>query len=587
MFSNESESPNTQAGLAPQEGPVAGNGHTTETDIALKAKIKQLEDDLVRAIEINEELYNKALELQDRNAELEDKVSELEQEAETLAMQLQNSWHLGYQKGQSDTLAKIEKEAALAPLAQEKPSQESSTSLEVLCEAIAIADKQPKEEEEDEDDEKEDTQKNLESQEREPEEQDEIHSEEISRAAPSKVTAQSETQEIHLHQEQPVSPQGNYNVILENRAPINSGDIVSKLSWKEIETVYQYSTVAGRPGTNLYFEPYSTHQENVWEPSVTREATSAETEDRSQLEPAPVLQTPPTPAKELSKAQSSTARKIDNIWASDPLEYDPETSTFEGLESVPTVQASKLEAADELDLEKLDIFEGLEDLEDLKSIEVIEDVVLPDLPPPVAASAAPPQPQSITTPEPTSSKAINEQDLRDLIKLRIKNIQDDQIDSKSAMAAVSAPGSQPPQPAQPPKDPSPLDIPRSGVRNKFIGGKATTETAPPTPTPVAAAPKALPPEIRKACMLLGLRQEELTEHAIREAWKKQITQVHPDLEGGDHESAIYLNSAKEQLLKWLSDSTPKLGKKFGAKQEPNPTKTPFTMKGPGSDPHKK
>ncbi|MBX9673295.1 MAG: hypothetical protein K2X70_07630, partial [Candidatus Obscuribacterales bacterium] len=57
-------------------------------------RCERLEADLVRAVEINEDLYNKAVELQERVAELESKVDELEQEAETLAMQLQNSYAL-------------------------------------------------------------------------------------------------------------------------------------------------------------------------------------------------------------------------------------------------------------------------------------------------------------------------------------------------------------------------------------------------------------------------------------------------------------------------------------------------------------
>ena len=44
--------------------------------------------------------------------------------------------------------------------------------------------------------------------------------------------------------------------------------------------------------------------------------------------------------------------------------------------------------------------------------------------------------------------------------------------------------------------------------------------------------------------------------------------VHPDT-GGDTETAIYLNNAKVELVKWIEAQTPKLGKKFGAQQSAN------------------
>lgn len=62
----------------------------------------------------------------------------------------------------------------------------------------------------------------------------------------------------------------------------------------------------------------------------------------------------------------------------------------------------------------------------------------------------------------------------------------------------------------------------------------------------------LPPEIRKACMLLGVRADELTIASVLKAWKQQITApgVHPE-QGGDRESAIYINSAKDALVRWI------------------------------------
>jgi len=77
-------------------------------------------------------------------------------------------------------------------------------------------------------------------------------------------------------------------------------------------------------------------------------------------------------------------------------------------------------------------------------------------------------------------------------------------------------------------------------------------------------------------MLLGVRPEEMTIESVTDAWKRQITSpgVHPD-QGGDTESAIYLNTAKDTVLRWLYDQAPKLGKKWG----PGGPKS-----GPGSKP---
>jgi len=108
-------------------------------------------------------------------------------------------------------------------------------------------------------------------------------------------------------------------------------------------------------------------------------------------------------------------------------------------------------------------------------------------------------------------------------------------------------------------------------RSKFIGGKAAQQ--PPPVSQPAAPVRAVPPEIRKACLILGVRPEELTEAIVIEAWKRQIAApgVHPDL-GGDHEAAVFLNTAKATLVKWLETQGPKLGKKFGGPGGPGPAK---------------
>ena len=72
-----------------------------------------------------------------------------------------------------------------------------------------------------------------------------------------------------------------------------------------------------------------------------------------------------------------------------------------------------------------------------------------------------------------------------------------------------------------------------------------------------------PPELRKWTGVLGLQGADFTPEDVHRAWRKQISspQVHPDL-GGEVESAILLNTAKDSLIKWLESFAPKLGKQF-------------------------
>lgn len=97
---------------------------------------------------------------------------------------------------------------------------------------------------------------------------------------------------------------------------------------------------------------------------------------------------------------------------------------------------------------------------------------------------------------------------------------------------------------------------------KFVGANKSNTASDPMPT----MPRVFPAEIRKACRLLGLNPEELTNRSVvTEAWKREMAKpgVHPDT-GGDTEMAIYLNTAKDTLMRWIDDQSPKLGKKFGS-----------------------
>jgi hypothetical protein len=104
-------------------------------------------------------------------------------------------------------------------------------------------------------------------------------------------------------------------------------------------------------------------------------------------------------------------------------------------------------------------------------------------------------------------------------------------------------------------------------RSKFIGGSKGGAAAN-EPRKPSFVVKQIPPEIRKASHILGLRPEELTQVQVISAWKTLIASpgVHPDL-GGDNDSAVFLNIAKDTLVRWLDKQAPKLGKKFGQPSE--------------------
>ncbi len=224
-------------------------------------------------------------------------------------------------------------------------------------------------------------------------------------------------------------------------------------------------------------------------------------------------------------------------------------------------------AAGGFDLDSMDIFEGLDDYSNLEDIEIIQDVQLN-----------------------ADGNAPSDDELRDLIKNRIRQAKEVVAEApralplrtkeKAAWAANLSAGKPDRSPAKPDRRRAEVPISSPGQSAAPPQGSAPP---PPPPQPAAgqsaSAPsfvRQVPPEIRKACMLLGVRPEEMTIESVTEAWKRQITSpgVHPD-QGGDTESAIYLNTAKDTVLRWLYDQAPKLGKKWG----PGGPKS-----GPGSKP---
>lgn len=74
-----------------------------------------------------------------------------------------------------------------------------------------------------------------------------------------------------------------------------------------------------------------------------------------------------------------------------------------------------------------------------------------------------------------------------------------------------------------------------------------------------------PPEIRKACQVLGLPvEEDFTVDDVLRAWKKRMVadSVHPDL-GGENEYSVLVNTSKDLLIRWQESRLPKSRFGFG------------------------
>lgn len=129
---------------------------------------------------------------------------------------------------------------------------------------------------------------------------------------------------------------------------------------------------------------------------------------------------------------------------------------------------------------------------------------------------------------------LTEDELSDLLKHRFGKTAEEPVEKKEDEAAKKAAGT------------------------RFVGGHRAQQEPPPQGFVV----RTVPPDIRKACLVLGLRPEEITMETVHKAWKTEMTREHPD-KGGDNEIAVYLNTAKDTLYRWLEAQAPKLGKKFG------------------------
>lgn len=169
----------------------------------------------------------------------------------------------------------------------------------------------------------------------------------------------------------------------------------------------------------------------------------------------------------------------------------------------------------------------------------------------VAAAPATPPPLMTPPPIPQNIKALREEGET------TQNFTADELHNLFRNKVLT--GNEAPPPVAPPPEEKPKDPAISTTTKKFVGSKAQSSAE-----PLAAMQRSFPPEIRKACRLLGLNPEELSKQLVVESWKKEMSKpgVHPDT-GGDTEMAIYLNTAKDALVRWCEDQAPKLGKKFG------------------------
>ncbi|HEY9784983.1 MAG TPA: hypothetical protein V6D17_06230, partial [Candidatus Obscuribacterales bacterium] len=276
--------------------------------------------------------------------------------------------------------------------------------------------------------------------------------------------------------------------------------------------------------------------------TINETASEEQYQSRTEASPAQEPQVEPPPFVEPAP-QAEPPPFVEPAPQGEPFDSAPPRQEQE--EAVPAEEEYEEQPEEEweddggFDLESEDIFEGFDDYSNLQDIEILKDVEL--------------------GPE---GKPANDDELRDLIKNRIKQAREAIPDTpREAISQGVGEGEA-----------------AKGIRSKFVGskaqaGKTGAEGAAPGPGAGAGAAPAgggfvsrnIPPEIRKACLILGVRPEEMTSQSVYDAWKKQIASpgVHPDL-GGDHESAIYLNTAKDTLLRWLETSGPKLGKKFGS-----------------------
>jgi hypothetical protein len=337
----------------------------------------------------------------------------------------------------------------------------------------------------------------------------------------------------NLGQARQASTEAIYNIARSGPYVASDFNPLGELSWKDLETVYNFRVETlidyGRSlpsGKTPDPEPYTPPGPNGSQPKL---ADLIDPDILSMLpsdEEIANLQNLEAVVYMSHEEADVTPLPTESLYSQDARYQDP-NATGDRLQAMNDPRFIDGQAV--VDLDALDIFDDLDEYVDVDKIHVIDDVQLDQGP-------------------------ESGDELRELIKGRIQQaaeIQNDQ--TPRAMGPAAAPAAEGDGGA----------IGRS--RSKFVGGAK----APQEPKANNFVVRQIPPEIRRACLILGLRPEELTTAAVIEYWKKQIAApgVHPD-HGGDTEAAIYLNTAKDTLVRWIDAQAPKLGKKFNKPPSP-------------------
>lgn len=560
--------------------------------------------------------------------ELEAKLAELQQEADMLALQLQNAFHVGYQKGAADntpagTVPAQTPEALAAREAQARQqvqeiSQELTGEFGAPPSHVATGDQVVTT----------------------PGQYYEMHNEMPNVEIRNQVQPQEESPEDT--QVNGWGPEADHVLNFARTGPYVASTFnpLESLSWRDLETVYSMGVLSIRdfsrnltdyttntdtsvqsaieqakaeqqPSADETIQPFQSRPGEPAEssrvprptfPDDTIQPNAGLTPVKRQVIPFPdeTVETKAFSEAELLSAQSqySEVQQIFNQEAQpgyqethhdeygQPVGDDSSPQTMMYSET-PTVDAGAeppkadgaLDFIDELiDLDKLDIFDSLEDLAELGSIDVLNEPMHINFDDMNEATTETPAVADPAVADPAAP--VSDTELRDLIANRISAAGQDSSGEQTVRtpAAPDAEDDTTKQKAIP------------GLSRKFVGTKAAQGAPAGEPAPAVSGmassttnasvlSKHIPPEIRKACMILGVRPEEITKELVNKEWKKQITAVHPDLAGGDTESSIYLNTAKDTLLRWLDQNTPKLGGKFGSKGG----SSPFTGKNKSDD----
>lgn len=312
-------------------------------------------------------------------------------------------------------------------------------------------------------------------------------------------------------------------------------DTLKDLKWKDVETVYQMGGQAAEQQEAYYPEQDA-------QPNYAEEETQAGYEFGGNYqnydEQENIMQDPYATYNQGDYAQGEYANDMGEMqggMTSDSYNQDQIQSYDAQPGYLP--ESPVAESTEIVDFDQMDIFEDIEELERLGRIELPDDIIPLD----------------------HSGGKANQDELRELVQHKIQHAAEHVTGEVPRMVGKGG--------AEAPVDAS------KGAINKFVGqrGAHASSEAAQSSTNLTPVVRSVPPEVRKACQILGMAPETLTKDTINDAWKKAITApgVHPD-HGGDTEIATSINLAKQTLLKFLEQTAPKLGKKFGP-QSNNPT----------------